>query len=311
MSSAEPVRAAATLQLRVLGAAAGGGSPQWNCRCEVCRLLWAKDPRVTPRTQSSIAASVDGENWALINCAPEILSQIQTTPALQPSHGDRHTPIRSVMVTNADVDHIGGLLNLRESSPFRLLATPLIQNVLAQNPIFDVLNPQFVDREPIALNAPFALLEGLGARLFAVPGKTALYLEGDTVEIGGESESTVGVEFLHGDQRAYYIPGCAAMTPSLAARLDGADLVLFDGTLWRDDEMIEAGVGVKTGARMGHMSMSGDDGSIAAFAELNVARRVFVHINNTNPVLIEGSKARLAAEKAGWEIAFDGMELNC
>lgn len=254
---------------------------------------------------------MNGEDWALINCAPEILEQIRRTPTLQPSLGDRHTPIRSVLVTNADVDHIGGLLNLRESSSFRLLATPLIQGVLAQNPIFDVLNPEFVAREPIALNEPFQLLEGLEARLFAVPGKTALYLEGDTVEIGGEGESTVGVEFISSGERAYYIPGCAAMTPALAARLDGADVVLFDGTLWRDDEMIEAGVGVKTGARMGHMSMSGADGSIAAFAELDVARRVFVHINNTNPVLIEGSKARLAAEDAGWEIAFDGMELNC
>ncbi|WP_240613743.1 pyrroloquinoline quinone biosynthesis protein PqqB [Salinicola acroporae] len=299
------------LQLRVLGAAAGGGSPQWNCRCDVCRLAWKGDPRVSPRTQSSIAVSVDGENWALINCAPDILKQIQQTPALHPREGRRHTPIASVLLTNADVDHIGGLLNLRESSPFRLLATPIIQDVLRGSPIFEVLNPDYVSRESIVLGRPFALLEGLQARLFAVPGKTALYLEGDQVEIGVEDESTVGVELTSGDKRAFYIPGCAAMTPALAARLDGADLLLFDGTLWRDDEMVRAGVGHKTGQRMGHMSMSGEDGSIAALADLSLGQRVFVHINNTNPVLIAGSPERQAAEGAGWEIAHDGMELSC
>ncbi|WP_110649819.1 pyrroloquinoline quinone biosynthesis protein PqqB [Salinicola peritrichatus] len=309
--SNEDAHAAATLQLRVLGAAAGGGSPQWNCRCDVCRLVWEGDPRVTPRTQSSIAVSVDGEHWALINCAPDVLYQIRQTPALHPRHGSRHTPIGSILLTNADVDHIGGLLSLRESSPYRLLATPMIHDVLKDNPIFDVLNPEYVSREPVALDQPFELLDGLRARLFAVPGKAALYLEGDRVEIGVEGESTVGVELLHGDKRAYYIPGCAAMTPRLAARLDGADLLLFDGTLWRDDEMIAAGVGVKTGRRMGHMSMSGDDGSIAALAELSLGRRVYVHINNTNPVLIDGSPERQAAERAGWEIAFDGMESSC
>jgi len=216
-----------------------------------------------------------------------------------------------VLLTNADVDHIGGLLNLRESSSFRLLATPMIQDVLSGSPIFEVLNPDYVSREPIALDQSFALLEGLQARLFAVPGKTALYLEGDQVEIGVEGESTVGVELISGDKRAYYIPGCAAMTPALAARLDGADLLLFDGTLWRDDEMVRAGVGHKTGQRMGHMSMSGEDGSIAALAELSLGQRVFVHINNTNPVLIEDSSERQTAERDGWEIAYDGMELSC
>lgn len=277
----------------------------------MCRLAWSGDPRVTPRTQSSIAVSVDGDHWALINCAPDILKQIQDTPALHPREGQRHSPIASVLLTNADVDHIGGLLNLRESSPFRLLATPMIQGVLSGSPIFDVLNPDYVSREPIGLDHPFTLLEGLQARLFAVPGKTALYLEGDQVEIGVEGESTVGVELISAGKRAYYIPGCAAMTPKLAERIAGADLLMFDGTLWRDDEMVRAGVGHKTGQRMGHMSMSGEDGSIAALAELSLGQRVFVHINNTNPVLIADSSERQAAERAGWQIAYDGMELSC
>lgn len=277
----------------------------------MCRLAWSGDPRVTPLTQSSIAVSVDGDHWALINCAPDILKQIQDTPALHPREGKRHSPIASVLLTNADVDHIGGLLNLRESSPFRLLATPMIQGVLSGSPIFDVLNPDYVSREPIGLDHPFTLLEGLQARLFAVPGKTALYLERDQVEIGVEGESTVGVELISAGKRAYYIPGCAAMTPKLAERIAGADLLMFDGTLWRDDEMVRAGVGHKTGQRMGHMSMSGEDGSIAALAKLSLGQRVFVHINNTNPVLIADSSERQAAERAGWQIAYDGMELSC
>ncbi|SEM58788.1 pyrroloquinoline quinone biosynthesis protein PqqB [Halomonas caseinilytica] len=299
------------MHIRVLGAAAGGGLPQWNCRCEVCRLAWAGDPRVTPRTQSSIAVSADGHSWALINCAPEVLTQIRQTPALFPQQGRRHTPIASVLVTNGDIDHIGGLLSLRESSPYRLYATPEIHTALGDSPVFNVLNPDHVERCGVELEQTLELAEGLEARIFAVPGKAALYLEGDDVEIGGEGEATVGVEFRVGERRAYYIPGCATLTERLAARLEGADLVMFDGTLWRDDEMIRAGVGHKTGLRMGHMSMAGNDGSMAALASLNLGRRVFVHINNTNPVLIEGSPERQEAERQGWEISYDGMELEC
>ncbi|OHV13975.1 pyrroloquinoline quinone biosynthesis protein PqqB [Kushneria phosphatilytica] len=298
------------MRIRVLGAAAGGGLPQWNCRCEVCRLARTEPNRVKPRTQSSIAVSVDGQRWALINCAPEILTQLHREPALHPCEGERHTPIEAVLLTNGDVDHVAGLLSLRERSPWRLYATPEIHGVLRNNPIFNVLAPDCVERLDVALDSHIELLPGLLVRIFAVPGKTALYLEGDEVEIGAEGEATIGVEFaLHG-QRIYYIPGCATLTPGLAARLEGADALLFDGTLWRDDEMIIAGVGQKTGQRMGHMSMSGTDGSIAALAGLNLGRRIFVHINNTNPVLIEDSPERREAEQAGWEIAFDGMEIE-
>ncbi len=298
------------LRVRVLGSAAGGGLPQWNCRCSVCRLARAEPQRVVPRTQSSIAVSVDGEHWALINCAPEVLGQLQREPALQPGRDDRHTPIQSILVTNGDVDHVAGLLSLRERSPFCLYATPEIHGVLRANPIFNVLAPDCVERRDVALDSRIELLPGLSVTVFAVPGKTALYLEGDEVEIGAEGESTVGVEFELDGQRLYYIPGCATVTPRLAERLEGAAALLFDGTLWRDDEMVRAGVGQKTGQRMGHMSMSGIDGSMAALADARIGRRIFIHINNTNPVLIEDSAERREAENAGWEIAFDGMEIT-
>lgn len=302
-------------RLVVLGSAAGGGFPQWNCRCPVCALAWNNDPRVRPRTQTSVAVSADGERWALINCAPEVLAQIRAVPALHPRGGLRHSPIGSVLLTNADIDHVAGLLSLREAQPFTLFATPGIHQVLRANSAFDVLAEEVVKRRPVGLGASFELIAGVEATIFPVPGKIALYLEGrEEAETGAlvtdrEGEQTVGVELKFGDARVVFVPGCAIMTDALRERLHGADAVLFDGTLWRDDEMVLAGVGSKTGRRMGHMSMSGAEGSIAALAGLAIGRRIYVHINNTNPVLIDGSAERVAANRAGWEIAEDGMEI--
>ncbi|UOK70772.1 pyrroloquinoline quinone biosynthesis protein PqqB [Ancylobacter polymorphus] len=302
-------------KLVILGSAAGGGFPQWNCRCAVCSLAWANDPRVKRRTQASIAVTSNGRDWALVNCAPEILAQLQATPALHPREGLRHSPLKSVLLTNADIDHVAGLLSLREAQPFALMATPGVHGVLAGSSAFDVLAPDVVARRPVQLGASFELVSGVHATIFPVPGKIALYLEArEQAEQGSlttdrEGEQTIGVELAAGGRRVLYIPGCAAMTDTLRARLDGADAVLFDGTLWQDDEMVLAGVGTKTGARMGHMSMSGPRGSIEALREVNVGRKIYVHINNTNPVLVDGSDERITANKAGWEIAHDGMEI--
>lgn len=290
----------------ILGAAAGGGLPQWNCGCENCNLARAGD--IPPQTQSSIAVSADGEAWAVLNASPDIRDQLARTPPLHPTDA-RVSPLKSVLLTNGDIDHVAGLLTLREQQPFTLFATAEIHQVLADNPIFAALNPAFVRREPISLDEPFELAPSLTATLFAVPGKVPLYLEGETVRTDIEGEQTVGVH-LHADGRdAFYIPGCAAMTPALRDRLDGAALVFFDGTLWRDDEMVAAGLSQKTGKRMGHMSMSGDDGSMAAFDDVSVGRKVYVHMNNTNPVLRPASDERRAVQAAGWTVAEDGMEI--
>ncbi|MCS0504231.1 pyrroloquinoline quinone biosynthesis protein PqqB [Ancylobacter mangrovi] len=303
------------MRLIVLGSAAGGGFPQWNCRCPVCTLAWDGDPRVRRRTQSSIAVTADGERWALVNCAPEILAQIQAVPALHPRGGRRHTPVASVLLTNADIDHVAGLLSLREGQPFALMATPSVHGVLGANSAFDVLVEGIVERRAVELGTSFELVAGVTATIFPVAGKIALYLEArEEAEKGRlatdiEGEQTIGVELKAGDRRVLYIPGCAMVTPALAARMAGADAVLFDGTLWRDDEMIRAGLSAKTGHRMGHMSMSGPDGSMAALADIGIGRRVYLHINNTNPVLIDGSPERVEANRAGWEIAEDGMEI--
>lgn len=300
------------LRLRVLGSAAGGGVPQWNCLCDVCRLAWAEDPRVVPRTQASMAVTATGDEWALVNCAPEVLAQMKAFAALHPRQEEgrrRHSPLAAVLLTNGDIDHVAGLLSLRERQAYRLFATPEIHKVLRANPVFDVLADDCVERRAIALEEPFDLVDGVRARIFPVPGKVPLYLEEKATQISSEGELTVGVEISSKGASVFYLPGCSAMTDSLAARLEGADALLFDGTVWRNDEMVVAGVGTKTGLRMGHMPISGEGGSMAALAGLGVGRKIYIHINNTNPILVEDSPERRRVEAAGWEVAHDSMEI--
>ncbi len=312
--------AAGELRVVVLGSAAGGGVPQWNCNCDVCRRARRSGGQVSSRSQSSIAVSVDGRDWCVVNCSPDIRQQITSTPLLHPAAdaGPRHSPIRAVVLTNADVDHVAGLLTLREKQAFDLYGTSAVLDVIARNSIFEVLDSELVARRPMIAGTPFEPLPGLVVEAFRVPGKVALYLERQAIAGAGkldtaaETDHTVGLRISRRGGTAYfhYIPGCAAVTADVAARLRGSPLAFFDGTVWRDDEMQAHGLGAKTGRRMGHMSMSGEAGSIAAFVGLDIGRRIFVHINNSNPVLIEGSRERLAAEAAGWEIAYDGMQVE-
>lgn len=296
-----------TFRAHVLGAAAGGGLPQWNCGCENCNL--ARKGDIPSQTQSSLAVTADGVSWAVLNASPDIRQQLSDTPTLHPT-GLRDMPLASVLVTNGDIDHVAGLLTLREMQPFTLFATAGIHEVLSANPIFDALNASVVTRTTIALDDAFELAPGLTATLFAVPGKVPLYLEGDSVQTDLIGDQTVGVKMEGGGTTAYYIPGCALMNDDLRHRLTGADMVFFDGTLWQDDEMVRAGLGQKTGKRMGHMSMSGADGSIAAFVGMDIGKKIYVHMNNTNPVLRPLSAERKEAEAAGWIIAEDGMEIT-
>ena len=313
------------MKVRVLGAAAGGGYPQWNCNHPNSQRARKGDGSALPRTQSSIAVcgnAGDGDDWVLFNASPDLRQQINDNAVLQPREGRglRDSPIAAVVLTNADVDHVAGLLNLRESQAFGLYATPRVLGVLEANTVFNVLNPKFVERQPLTLGQPHALARADGASLgvtivpFAVPGKVALWLEDPTkgANFGSVDEDTVALEVrdAEGATAFFYIPACAAMTEALADRIRGAPLVFFDGTLWVDDEMVRDGVGVKTGQRMGHMSISGDAGTIAAFAPLDVRRKVFIHINTTNPVLREDSDERRQAGDAGWEVAYDGMALD-
>jgi pyrroloquinoline quinone biosynthesis protein B len=290
----------------VLGSAAGGGFPQWNCCCPVCSLAWAGDPRVKPRTQASLAVSADGERWLLINASPDLRAQISATPALHPKAKRRDSPIAAVILTGAEIDQTAGLLTLRERQPFRLLATAATHGFVAGNPMFSALQPDLVPRLTIVPGECFAPLPGIEAELFSVPGKVPLYLEGDRSK--NEADVNVGVELRAGTARLVYVPGAAAVPAPVQDRLARADIVLFDGTLYRDDEMILTGTGEKTGRRMGHMPIDGPDGTLVTLAGLS-GRRLFIHINNTNPILIEGSPERAHVTAAGWEVAEDGMEI--
>ncbi|MEM6902801.1 MAG: pyrroloquinoline quinone biosynthesis protein PqqB [Pseudomonadota bacterium] len=303
------------MRLLVLGAAAGGGLPQWNCAASNSGAFWAGQSDIQPATQCSIAVSADGDDWVLINASPDIRTQIIARPQLQPkpsdSHGKRNSPITGVILTNGDLDHIAGLLTLRERQAFNLYATAAIHQVLDDNPIFNALDRALVPRRPIELDQPFEIAPGLTATLFPVPGKVPLFLEqGDDIKTDQLGEQTVGVELISGDSRALFIPGCAKVTDELAARINGADLLLFDGTVFHDDEMQRAGVGQKTGRRMGHMPIAGEDGSLSALANVPAGRKLYIHLNNTNPVWRPDSDERRQVTAAGWEIAQDGLEIT-
>jgi pyrroloquinoline quinone biosynthesis protein B len=307
--------------IKVLGSAAGGGFPQINCNCRNCADLRRGRPGLSARTQSSLAVSRDGESWVLLNASPDLRQQVAATPGLEPpaSVGARASPIKAVVLTNGDVDHIAGLLSLRESFAFSVYAAERVLQTLAANSIFDVLDSRLVQRVPLTIGRPMELAGagadlGLSLEAFPVPGKVALYLEDPSAgpSFGTREGDTVGLRVADAATGAafFYIPGCAAVDAALASRLRGASLVLFDGTLYSDEEMIAQGLSSKTGKRMGHISMSGPEGSLAAFAGLAVKRRIFVHLNNSNPVLREDSPERAQVENAGWEVAFDGMEIR-
>ncbi len=307
------------MKIRVLGAAAGGGFPQWNCNHPNSRRARQDDSAARQRTQSSIAISQDGEDWFLFNASPDLRQQINDNNILQPNRDLRHSPIQGVILTNADVDHVAGLLNLRESQALRLYATQRVLDVLQANTIFNVLNPKFVTREAIDLDHSVELMKpddssmGIKVTPFAVPGKVALWLEDESKgkNFGSVDEDTIAleVEDINSGVKFFYMPACAKMTDELANRIRGADMIFFDGTLWVDDEMIRDGVGIKTGQRMGHMSVSGEEGTVASLKDLDIKRKIFIHINTTNPILLDDSEQRKSVESAGWEVSYDGMEI--
>ena len=294
------------MRFLVLGASAGGGLPQWNCGCRNCQD--ARSGAIPPSGQSSLAVSVDGSDWSILNASPDIRQQLLENSALHP-RSLRDTPIVSVLLTNGDIDHIAGLLSLREQTPFRLHATGDILDVLEQNRIFDAVSHELVPRARVALNQPFQLQEGLTARLFPVPGKVPLFMEGEVVETDLVGEQTVGVRLESASRVVCYVPGCADVTEDLLAEIADADHLFFDGTLWDNDEMIRTGTGVKTGTRMGHIPVSGPDGSLARLAGVR-ASKTYIHINNTNPMLQPDGDERREVEAAGWTIARDRMEIT-
>jgi len=312
------------LRVVVLGAAAGGGVPQWNCGCPVCRTARTEHPELQS-TQASIAISADGEHWFLINASPDLRQQLTATPQLHPVAGKlRHSPITGVILTNGEIDAVAGLLSMREGWPFTIYAHPRVLSILKDNSIFNVLSDKNVRRRPIELDRAFepALPDGSPSGIeiepFAVPGKAAWYLKGKPHPGAPQNNGSDGAGDTLGLRIAnkttgkffYFLAACAGVTDDLKARLAGAPLIFFDGTVWRDDELIAAGLGNKTGQSMGHIAMSGETGAIGSLAGLDIARKIFLHINNSNPALLHDPAEREIAERAGWQIPADGTEIT-
>jgi pyrroloquinoline quinone biosynthesis protein B len=307
------------LRVVVLGAAAGGGVPQWNCGCPVCLAARTDRPELQS-TQASIAISADGHHWFLVNASPDLRQQLIVTPQLHPAPGKlRHSPIAGVILTNGEIDAVAGLLSMREGWPFTIYAHSKVLAILATNSIFNVLSEKNVRRQPIEEDAAFepALPDGTPSGIevlpFAVAGKSAWYLEGHAHPAGDTGEGdTLGLRIR--DKATgrffYFLAACAGVSDELKSRIAGAPLVFFDGTVWRDDELIVAGLGNKTGQGMGHIAMSGERGAIAELAGLDIDRKVFLHINNSNPALLRDSTERKTAERAGWQIPADGTEFT-
>ena len=307
------------LRVVVLGAAAGGGVPQWNCGCPVCRMARTEHPELQS-TQASIAISADGDHWFLINASPDLRQQLIATPQLHPAAGKlRHSPIAGVILTNGEIDAVAGLLSMREGWPFAIYAHPRVLSILKTNSIFNVLSEKNVLRQPIEVDEVFepALPDGSPSGIevlpFAVAGKGAWYLEGKAHPAGDAGDGdTLGLRIMDkaSSKHFYFLAACAKITDDLRSRLNGASAIFFDGTVWRDDELIAAGLGNKTGQGMGHIAMSGDSGAIEGLAGLDIDRKMFLHINNSNPVLLRDSAERATTERAGWQIPADGTEIT-
>lgn len=259
-------------------------------------------------TQSSIGLSANADDWTVINASPDIRMQLAANPQFHPKTL-RGSPMKSVILTNADLDHIAGLLTLREKTAFEIFATQAVLDVIRSNSVFAVLDPALVRFTPITLDVPFAPLPGLEVTPYAVPGKIALFLETDSLDLQAMGEQTIALRIVQAGRVAHYIPGCAVIPDWLVDKLAEADLLFFDGTVFQNDDMARSGTGVKTGSRMGHIAMTGPEGSLARLSHLR-AQKVFTHINNTNPILMPGSRERAEVTRAGWDIAQDGQEFQ-
>jgi pyrroloquinoline quinone biosynthesis protein B len=244
-----------------------------------------------------------------LNASPDLRQQIYDNSCLHPRGATRQTPIAGVFLSNGDVDHLAGLLTLREQQPFTIYGSSTVLEQ-TQHGVFGVLNPRLVQRVPVALETRLDPDLGFVLRSFAVPGKVPLYLEGEQVEIGEKTETTVGIEIECGARRVVIIPGCAEVTSDVLDRVEAADVLFFDGTTFDDDEMLRLGLSQKTAWRMGHCAINGERGSLARFADATIGQRVYTHINNSNPILVEGSPERAKVEAAGWIVAHDGLEIS-
>ena len=301
------------MKIVVLGSAAGDGFPQWNCNCRQCAGVRNGTLRATARTQSSIAVSANGTDWVLINASPDILTQIRATPALQPARARRDSGIAAVMLMDAQIDHVTGLLMLREGRQLPLYCTAQVWRELNDGlPLARVLSHYCgVHWHALPLDGGVHVpgIDGIRFTPLALTSKAPPYSDhrndphpGDNIGLLIEDETS--------GKSVFYAPGLGAIEPHVEAALRRADCVLVDGTFWRADEMIELGLSHKTAADMGHLPQAGEGGMIAVLDTIGTRRKVLIHINNTNPILDDDSEQRALLARHGIEVAFDGMEIS-
>ncbi len=303
------------MKVMVLGSAAGGGFPQWNCNCNNCCGVRSGSLDAIPRTQSSIAVSVDGERWILFNASPDIRSQLEANPPLQPKRGRRDTGVHGVVLADSQIDHTTGLLFLREGCPLRVYCTDMVAQDLSTGfPIFVML--QSWDGGVIQTTVPIdgSAFQVIGIEEISI---TAIPLDGKAPPYSPHRHDPhVGdnVGYLIEDTRSqaslFYAPGLGQMSSALLDMMGGADCVMVDGTFWSEDEMQRAGVGTKLASDMGHLPQSGDEGMLYWLSKIPGPRKILIHINNTNPILIENSPERKLVEESGVEVAYDGMAFD-
>ncbi|HEY0753231.1 MAG TPA: pyrroloquinoline quinone biosynthesis protein PqqB [Ktedonobacteraceae bacterium] len=304
------------MYVRLLGTAAGGGVPQWNCNCAQCYGLRQGTLRVLPRTQSSVALSADGQCWFLLNASPDIRQQIEAFPPLTPLPGQmRASPIAALFLTDADLDHTLGLLILREGLQHTIYATAAVRQALTEGLALTSALRHYcaVDwREPSTELTPLLYADGSSSGLSyaacVVAGHAPLYLGKESAPQPGDR---VGYRFV--DEKSggtlLYFPGLAQLEASVKELLPQCTALLLDGTFWSEHEMEETGTGKKSASQMGHLPVGGPQGSLAQIASLAIKHRIYVHINNTNPMLVEDSAEQGALHEVGVELGQDGREI--
>jgi pyrroloquinoline quinone biosynthesis protein B len=307
------------MQIQILGSAAGGGFPQWNCGCRNCHGLRAGTIRAKQRMQTQVAISDDGQDWFLLNASPDLRLQIERTPVLH-ARNLRHSPISGVVMTSADIDQVAGLLSLRELQPFRIYCTRSLRQILREdNSTFGMLNrvAQQVCWNEVNLGEKFALLttsgceSGISCETFSVGTTYPPYVAADRAAELNPQEALLGLILTaSSDRRLAYFPAVPRIHDSLLEVLDSADLLLFDGTFWSDDELMHIQGSRLTASEMGHVPVGGDKGILRALANLRCPRKLFVHVNNTNPMLDESGAEYREIQGAGWELAEDGWQLE-
>jgi pyrroloquinoline quinone biosynthesis protein B len=297
-----------------MGTAAGGGFPQWNCRCRCCQTARTDPEAAWPRTQSSVAVSSDGSHWFLLNASPDVREQLTRLPSEGASAAIRHVPIEGIVLTDAELDHSLGIVLLREAKYLPLYATEAIRSVLECDSRILPVARAFADMPctDMPLDTPLELVRrdgvpsGLSVEAFCVPADPPRFAS------SAPAGHTVGLEVreVATGRRCMFLPGCGGLSPALLDRLAGADVLLFDGTFWNDDEPIRLSISTRTAREMDHLPISGPGGSLEQLTALPCRHRLYTHINNTNPILIEGSPERAQVVSAGLGVGYDGLRMT-